>query len=74
MGCMRIFNRSTLTEFAAEHAPAATAVGVWLNKVKRAHWEKPEDALADFPSAKIINAERIRFQLGDNYRLIISFD
>lgn len=71
--CMRIVKRSTLIDFAARHAPAAAAINLWLEKASKAHWQKPGDALAAFPSSKVLDGERVRFEIGNNYRMIVAF-
>lgn len=67
---VRIIKRRTLLDYAA---PASAAISLWLDKASVARWGKPERVLADFPSAKVLDGERIRFEIGQNYRLIAVF-
>ena len=71
---MRILKRATVKAYAAAHAPATAALEVWLGKTEKAHWTKPDDIYADIRSIKILNGERVRFEAGDNYRMVVAFD
>ncbi len=47
----------------------------WYVTVKAANWRSTADVQAGFSTAKVLNAERVRFQVvGGNYRLIVAFD
>jgi mRNA interferase HigB len=42
---------------------------------RAAQWESTNAVMASFSKAKVINAERVRFEIaGGNYRLIVAFD
>lgn len=71
---MRIVKRSTLIEYAERHAPASAAIMVWLTKAKAAQWTRPADVRSDIGSIKVLNGERVRFEIGDNHRMIVAFD
>lgn len=72
---MRVFNSNTLLEFGKRHADADKHVRI-LNKVLRsAAWSKMQDVVAAYPSARVLNAERVIFQVkGNDYRSIVAFD
>lgn len=71
---MRILKRSTVKEYARDHAPAAAALEIWLAKTEKADWGMPNDIRSDISSIKVLNGERVRFEIGDNYRMIVAFD
>ncbi|WP_158046535.1 type II toxin-antitoxin system HigB family toxin [Skermanella pratensis] len=67
---MRIVKRVTLAQYAAEHAVARAALTIWQERTQKAKWMHSEDVLNDFPSAKVLNADRVRFGIRNNYRLV----
>lgn len=43
--------------------------------VKTAHWTSMDEVRSAFATAKVLNSERVRFEIaGGNYRLIAAFD
>jgi mRNA interferase HigB len=72
---VRIVARSNLTEFAGRHPKARAAVERWHQIAKHATWSTPEEVAATFSKAKVLNAERVRFELhGGDFRMVVSFD
>jgi mRNA interferase HigB len=72
---MRIVGLKKTAEFARKHTDAAKHLKVWTVAVKAANWSKSTDVLKDFPSAKIIQPDRVRFKIyGGSYRLIVEVD
>ena len=68
---MRIVARNTVTEYAAAHADAAKSLRHWLILTRAAKWGTTQDVQAAFSKAKVLNAERVRFDIsGGDYRLI----
>ena len=71
---MRIVARSTLESFAKRHPEARTPLKHWLAVTKSANWTNMHEIQQSFPSAKVLNGERARFEInGGNYRLIVAF-
>lgn len=72
---MRIIARQTLVLFAAKHPETKPSVERWSSIAKAASWNAMGDVQAAFPKAKVLNAERVRFEVaGGNYRMIVAFD
>jgi len=72
---MRIIARSALVGFYTRHPETKSALGRWYALTKRAAWSSTHDIQAAFPKAKVLNGERVRFEItGGNYRLIVAFD
>jgi len=72
---MRLIAVSTLREFGVKHPDAKAAISAWTAKVKVGRWGMMSDIQAAFPKAKVLNAERARFEIaGGEYRLIVAFD
>lgn len=72
---MRIIARHTLTAFADAHPGAKPALEHWYRIAKAAEWHRMTDVQAAFSKARVLNAERVRFEIqGGNYRLIVAFN
>lgn len=72
---MRIIARGTLVEFWAKHPETEAALTHWLNVARGASWPDPGAVRADFSKAKVLNGERVRFEVaGGSYRMIVAFD
>lgn len=72
---MRIIALSTLSKFWEKHPETKASLNIWINATKAAKWSSPQEILQTFPKAKVLNSERVRFEVaGGNYRLIASFD
>lgn len=74
-GFMRIIARSTLAAFWESHPETEASLAHWVNVAKAASWKSATDVRADFSKAKVLNGERVRFEVaGGDYRLIVAFD
>lgn len=72
---MRIVARHTLIAFAGRHPQAQASLEHWFRLTKSAGWRSTQEVAAVFSKAKVLDAERIRFEIqGGNYRLIAAFD
>jgi mRNA interferase HigB len=72
---MRVIARSVLVSFWEKHAEAKPSLEHWYRLVKAAHWTTTDDIQQAAPKAKVLNKERVRFEVaGGNYRLIAAFD
>ncbi len=69
---MRIIARRTLKEFWTNHADSEQALKSWYQEVSKASWKTINKLKVDFPSASILQDNRIVFNIkGNKYRLII---
>ena len=78
---MRIIARRTLREFVAsrarhkDHSALKVAVDAWFDEVRRASWANTSDVKRRYPTASIVTAESIVFNIkGKDYRLVVSVD
>ena len=72
---MRLISRNTLTAYAAKHPATEPSLRYWRIAVERPAWKTSQEAQAAFPKAKVLNAERVRYEIaGGDYRLIAAFD
>jgi mRNA interferase HigB len=68
---MHVIARRTLTEFTGRHPDAAGPINAWYHEAKAARWNNTAQVKARYPSASIINAERVVFNIaGNKYRLV----
>lgn len=72
---MRLIAQSTLVEFAEQHPQAKASLIHWRSVVKDASWTSASEVQAAFSKAKVLNGERVRFEVaGGDFRLIAAFD
>jgi mRNA interferase HigB len=72
---VRVFNSNTLLAFGKEHANADHAVRELNRTLRAALWSKMQDVVNAYPSARILNAERVIFPIrGNDYRAVVAFD
>lgn len=71
---MRIIARNKLVAFWARHPETKASLEYWYSIADAAEWENGNAVMASFPKAKVLNGERVRFEVaGGDYRLIVSF-
>ncbi|MFP1133093.1 type II toxin-antitoxin system HigB family toxin [Asticcacaulis sp. W401b] len=71
---MRIIARNKLVAYWTKHPSSQASLEHWYSIAAVAVWKSGNDVMASFPKAKVLNAERVRFEIqGGNYRLIVSF-
>lgn len=72
---MRIIAWSVLAAFAEKHPETKVPLGRWRTLARAAKWKSMEDIRVAAPNAKILNGERVRFEIaGGNFRMIVAFD
>jgi mRNA interferase HigB len=72
---MRVFNSNTLLDFAKGHPETDTSIRELNRTLRSAVWTRMQDVLDAYPSATVLNAERVVFKVkGNNYRAIVAFD
>jgi mRNA interferase HigB len=72
---MRVIARNVLIAFGIEHPETKAPLERWYRLVKAAHWTSTDEVQKAAPKAKVLNRERVRFEVaGGNYRLVVAFD
>lgn len=72
---MRIIAKRTVVEFAAKHPAARASLEHWMRIATVAIWTSTSDVQSAFSKAKVLNAERVRFEVaGGDFRMICAFD
>lgn len=71
---MRIIKHATLVTYWRKHAETEQPLKAWYQAVKSADWATMNEVQLAFPKARVLNADRVRFEIhGGNYRLIAAF-
>jgi mRNA interferase HigB len=70
---VNVIARRTLVVFWGAHPGTRSSLEQWLKRARAAEWTSMNDLMRDFPKAKALNAERVRFEIaGGNYRLVVA--
>jgi mRNA interferase HigB len=68
---VRIIARKTLTAFWRRHSDAEQPLRAWFAEARQASWKSMTAIKAHYPTASVIDAERVVFNIGGNkYRLV----
>ena len=71
---MRIIARATLSEFWVEHPEVRASLERWSTVMRAEAFASTADVQARFSKAKVLNGDRVRFEVaGGDYRLIVAF-
>jgi mRNA interferase HigB len=72
---MRVIARNTLVGFWTKHPEAKVALERWYKLVRAAHWNSTDEVQRAAPKSKVLNRERVRFEVaGGSHRLVAAFD
>ena len=72
---VRVIARNTLVGFWGDHPETRVSLERWYQLVRAAHWTSTDEVQKAAPRAKVLNRERVRFEIaGGNYRLVAAFD
>jgi mRNA interferase HigB len=72
---MRVIARNVLVAFWDKHPESKVSLERWHKLIKAAQWKSTDEVQGAVPKAKVLNRERVRFEVaGGNYRLIVAFD
>ncbi|WP_298529476.1 type II toxin-antitoxin system HigB family toxin [uncultured Christiangramia sp.] len=72
---MRIIAKRTLRDFWLKHADSEQQLKSWYRETEKTNWNNKNDLKKDYPSASILQENRIVFNIkGNSYRLIVKFN
>ena len=72
---MRIVAKKTLRDFWNKHNDCEEQLKSWYNETSKTNWKNPNELKKDYPSASILENNRIVFNIkGNNYRLIVKIN
>ncbi len=70
---MRVTSEDLLLNFWMKHPDSKCRLNTWFHEAKQAEWKNFHDLKQRYPSASIINAERVVLNIGGNkYRLVVA--
>ena len=69
---MRVIAKKILRDFWEKHEDCEQQLKSWFREAQKAEWENPIRIKDEYPSASILNDNRVVFDIkGNNYRLIV---
>ena len=72
---LRIISKKILRDFWEIHADSEHQLKSWFHETSNAEWKNPNEVKKEYPSASILNDNRIVFNIkGNNYRLIVKIN
>lgn len=72
---VRVIAKKILREFWEKHSDYEQQLKSWFKEVSKAEWNNPNDIKAAYPSASILEDNRICFNIkGNHYRLIVKIN
>ena len=72
---MRVIAKRTLREFWEKHRDCEQQLKSWFREAEQAEWNNPNEILAVYPNARIIENNRAIINIkGNRYRLIIKIN
>ena len=72
---MRVIAKKILREFWEKHSDCKQQLKSWFKEASKAEWSNPNEIKAEYPSASILEDNRICFNIkGNHYRLIVKIN
>lgn len=72
---MNVIKYRSLKEYWEKHSQTQTSLKFWHAVVRKAQWQSMNDVQQAFSKCKVLNSERVRFEVaGGDFRLIAAFD
>ncbi|UOE40087.1 type II toxin-antitoxin system HigB family toxin [Chryseobacterium suipulveris] len=72
---MRVIAKKILREFWEKHSDCEQQLKSWYKEASKAEWNNPNEIKAEYPSASILEDNRICFNIkGNHYRLIVKIN
>ena len=69
---MRVVAKKILRAFWEKHEDCEQQLKAWFREAEKAEWENPNQIKQEYPSASVLNANRVAFNIkGNKYRLIV---
>jgi mRNA interferase HigB len=72
---VRIIAKSTLRDFWIIHRDCEEQLKSWYDEAEKSNWISPNEIKLDYPSASILQDNRVVFNIkGNSYRLIVKIN
>jgi mRNA interferase HigB len=69
---LRIVAKKILRDFWVKHEDCEQQLKSWFCEAEKTEWENPNQIKKEYPSASILNDNRVIFNIkGNNYRLVV---
>ncbi|MGH2552531.1 MAG: type II toxin-antitoxin system HigB family toxin [Chitinophagaceae bacterium] len=69
---LRVIAKKILRDFWTKHADCEQQLKSWYNEAEHAEWKTPNQIKKEYPSASILEDNRVVFNIkGNKYRLIV---
>lgn len=68
---MRVIAKSTLRDFWISHKDCEEQLKSWFDEAEKANWISPNEIKSEYPSASVLQGNRVVFNIkGNSYRMI----
>jgi len=72
---VRVIAKSTLSDFWLIHKDSEGQLKSWFDEATRSSWISPNEIKSEYPSASILQDNRVVFNIkGNSYRLIVKIN
>ncbi len=72
---LRVIAKKILRDFWESHADCEQQLKAWFQEASKAEWKNPNEIKQEYPSASILNDNRVVFNIkGNSYRLIVKIN
>lgn len=72
---MRVIAKKILRDFWEVHADCEQQLKSWFRETSKAEWANPNQIKSEYPSASILNNNRVVLNIkGNKYRLIVKIN
>lgn len=72
---MRVIAKKALRDFWENHPDCEQQLKSWYREASKANWQSPQDIKNNYPSASIIEGNRVVFDIkGNHYRLVVKIN
>ena len=72
---MRVIAKKIVREFWEVHSDCEQQLKSWYKETSQAKWKNPNEIKREYPSASILNNNRVVFNIkGNNYRIIVKIN
>ncbi|MEI6679331.1 MAG: type II toxin-antitoxin system HigB family toxin [Mariniphaga sp.] len=72
---VRVIAKGTLRDFWIAHRDCEGQLKSWFDEAEKSNWISPQDIKSEYPSASILQGNRIVFNIkGNSYRLVVKIN
>ncbi len=72
---MRVIAKKILRDFWFKHPDCEQQLKAWYQEANVSVWRRPKDIKKEYPSASILEGDRVVFNIkGNHYRLIVKIN